>query len=843
MKQAYLRRSLTVLSFLLAGTVPALGQTPVDRPTPLPAFGRSIVSGDDTTALVNNPALLAFLPSAEFRWSSIYLDDRALVPWQGHALAFGFPIPFISLSTGLRYEFVDPPSTTLARWGGKGSNYEWLTWGLALRGGDAGSIGFSLQRARSEDERLHDMASWTVGLASRPVNQFGLAFVAHDLNSPVSDGGYRLDRSYDMGVALRPTGTQAFELGLETKYIDASDPFWVPRATLGVTVPTLGLLRGEFSISDPVEQSQERAWVASAQMAFFMNGSTGSMELAAGSVFGSGLGPDADSSAHENLLIDVAFKGWRERDGSEAQPHALRVRIEDTANAREHTKLLRRLWSIAEREPAVAAVVFEVRTSPADSFAHVQEMRDAVLYLRRMGKRVLCSLEDADGSALYFCSAADKVYLNPAGGIRFAGLRTRYFYYKGLMDKLGIRADFVRIGDHKSAPEAFTRESASDVARADKIDLLQQFEMNFTRGIAAGRRIDPLELRKRIATGPFIASEAKQAGLVDGFAFDDELEQKASEMVGYDLPLIDDERATRKTGTFGVTPGIALIYVDGDMVDGRSQAFPMVGIRLAGSYTIAEAIKQAREDPRTRAVVLRIETGGGSAMAADVIWRQVQLTARVKPVVVSMGSAAASGGYYIASPATKIYANPLTITGSIGIFYGKADVTELLKKIGLSVEVYKTAPRADAESIFRPFTDEEKAELGRKVAQFYDMFVSRVAEGRKLDKKAVDAVGQGRVWTGEQAKARHLVDEIGGLRQALAEARHLAGLPDYAPIVELPVIETSLVGRLLGLEGVKAGDLPPLPGELFDVAKALVPFAVHPADKPLARMEIVPIIQ
>ena len=182
----------------------------------------------------------------------------------------------------------------------------------------------------------------------------------------------------------------------------------------------------------------------------------------------------------------------------------------------------------------------------------------------------------------------------------------------------------------------------------------------------------------------------------------------------------------------------------------------------------------------------------------------MQLTARVKPIVVSMGSAAASGGYYIAAPATRIFANPLSITGSIGIFYGKADVSELLKKIGVSVEVYKTAPRADAESIFRPFTDEERRELERKVEQFYDMFLSRVAEGRKLTKQQVDAVGQGRVWTGEQAVERRLVDELGGLRQALATARRLAGMPEETPIVELPPSETTLLGRLLGIEGVSA---------------------------------------
>ena len=227
-------------------------------------------------------------------------------------------------------------------------------------------------------------------------------------------------------------------------------------------------------------------------------------------------------------------------------------------------------------------------------------------------------------------------------------------------------------------------------------------------------------------------------------------------------------------------------------------------------------------------------------MAADVIWRQVQLTARVKPVVVSMGSAAASGGYYIAAPATRIFANPLTITGSIGIFYGKADVSELLKKIGVSVEVYKTAPRADAESIFRPFTDDERRELERKVRQFYDMFLGRVAEGRKLTKQQVDAVGQGRVWTGEQAAERRLVDQLGGLRQALAEARRLAGMPEETPTVELPPSETTLLGRLLGIEGVKAGEPLPLPPQIYELARALAPFAIYPDDRPLALMEITP---
>jgi protease-4 len=277
------------------------------------------------------------------------------------------------------------------------------------------------------------------------------------------------------------------------------------------------------------------------------------------------------------------------------------------------------------------------------------------------------------------------------------------------------------------------------------------------------------------------------------------------------------------------------------MVDGRSQTIPLLGTKLVGSYTIAETIKQLREDPRVGAIVLRVETPGGSAMAADVIWRQVQITAKVKPVVVSMGSYAASGGYYIASPGTRIFANGMTITGSIGIFYGKADIAELLRKIGVSTETYKTAPRADAESIFRPFSADEKRELQKKVGQFYDVFLSRVSQGRGLTKQQVDAVARGRVWTGEQARARRLVDEIGGLRQALAYARKAAGMPETAPITEHPPPDTTLIGRILGIEGVNERGKLVLPPALLEIARGLAPLMIHPSDKAMARLDLAPV--
>jgi protease-4 len=835
------RLTARLVAVALFGAGLVFAQTPVDRPTRLPNIGRSSVSVEDSSALVVNPANLANMPGGEVRWQPVFLDEAALVPWQGHAFSLAFPIPFVDMGLGLRLDLVDPPADGIGARFGPRSNYQWLTGGIAFKAGEGNALGFSLQHAYSENPLIDGLSSWSLGYSTHPINHFGMAFVANDINAPTNDVGGYLERSYDLGLAIRPLGTRFLELGVEGRYIDAVDPYWTPRATLGVDIPSLGRLRGDVAVSH-VGSETERAWLASAQMAFAFNGLSGSMEAAGGTIFGNGLGEDAKYSIGSNLAFDVAFRGAREAVASEAIAYALRIRIENTPSTREHVGLLRTLWKIAKDEPSAALVVFEVRTAPGESLARVAELRDAIALLRQNGKKVLCHLEDADGASLYLCSAANRVLVNPAGGIRFAGLRSRYFYFKSLLDKLGIHADFVRIGEHKSAPEMFTRDGSSEVSRADKIDLLQQIERNFVLSVGAGRRIAPETLRERIAQGPFIASEARAAGLVDGFAFDDQLEEEASKLAGYDIHLADaEDMARRSPRDFGMSRKVAIVYVDGDMVDGRSQSIPFFGIKLVGSYTVAESLKDAREDPRIGAVVLRIETGGGSAMAADVIWRQVQLTARVKPVVVSMGTAAASGGYYIASPATRIYANPLSITGSIGIFYGKADVSELLRKIGVTVEVYKTAPRADAESIFRPFTDDERRELEKKVTQFYDMFVTRVADGRKLSKQAVDAVGQGRVWTGEQALQKKLVDELGGLRQALAEARRLAGMPEETPIVELPPSETTLLGKILGIEGVTSKSELPLPPQLFELARALAPFAIYPDDRPLALMEIVPI--
>jgi protease-4 len=819
---------------------------PVQRPVPLPAIGRTAATNPDSTTIVQNPANLGVLPGAELRWTGEFLDDRALIPSQGNAVGLAFPIPYLPLATGLRYDMVNPPEAASRQMflEQPNVNYQWLTWALAL-GTDSASLGMSLQRSYSNSALAHGFGSWSAGGTIRPSDYFAAAVVANNINGPTSDAGERLGPSYVLSGAIRPLGTDFLELGIEGQYIDEEGGYWVPRAVLDVGIPELGRIRGDFEVSDPSSEVRERAWLASANLVLFGNAMGGSFELSGGTRFGDALGDQAKNEVVKNVSAEVAVRAFRENTGAENLGYAVRIRLESTPNTRQHVALLRRLWSLADDEDQAHAVVLELRAKPAESLAQVQELVDAIYYLREKGKVVVCHLEDASGSALYACAGANRILINPAGGIRFAGLSSTYLYFKDLLDKLGIRADFVRIGEHKSAPEAFVRSDSTKVSRADKIDLMGQIERELTWGISTGRKIPPEKLRKTIAKGPFVSAEAKRDGLVDGYAFDDMLEDEVKKLTGQDIPLLDDKRAPRREQRFGPQQHVAVIYVDGDMVDGRSKTYPFIGVETVGSYTIAEALKNARENPMIGAVVLRVETGGGSAMAADVIWRQVQLTATRKPVIVSMGSAAASGGYYISAPGTRIFANPLTITGSIGIFYGKADIAELLRKIGVNAETYKTAPRADAESIYRPYTPEEKAELKRKVRQFYGMFLRRVADGRKMTKEQVDVVARGRVWTGRQAKERGLVDELGGLRQALAYARSAAGMLEDSPIIEWPEPDQSFVGKILGIEGVHAEVAAEtralLPGGLLELTRAVAPFALYDGNQPLARIEVLPL--
>ncbi len=827
MSQAPPRRALalTALSTLcFVGLASSAGAAipPPRASDPVPDPGRSLASADDTTAIANNPANLAFLPAPELRWSMAWTGSASPLPNRGMALGFGLPIgPF---ATGLRLDWLSPAVRAPAPFD---TNYHWLRWGLAV-GSPVASFGTTMGWGFSRSPLLDGYVSLTSGLTSRLFPWLSASLVVRDWNSPISAAGVPIERSWAAGLALRPFGTRAIEAGFDLALYETREAVSA-HGMLSLNLPRVGRLRGDLTVSP----DSDRRFLAMAAVDVNLN----RVQATAGGIFG-----DAVTRSGTGFYLGAAYRAYRE-PGVPLPRKVVRLKINDVPGVRGNTRLLKRLWRLAE-DPEVAGVVLQLRADPASTLAHAEEVADAVRGLRARGKKVLCHLEDAGSKALFVCSQADRIAMNPAGGLRFAGLASSYMYFGGTLKKLGVRADFVRIGDHKLAAEQYTMPAGSPMAARDHQELVDTFEEVYLHDVGGGRRIPVQELKARIAKGPFLAAEARAAGLIDTLAYSDEIERVVDEMLGARARVVDDDTPPRPAESWGEIPKVAVVYLSGDMVDGESQFIPFVGIKLAGSTTVARALRRAREDASVKSVVFRIETGGGSSLAADVILREAILTARVKPLIVSMGSSAASGGYYAAVGARQIFANRTTVTGSIGIFYGKVDVSGLLDRLGVHVEQFRSGPRADAESFYRPFTDSEHVELGVKVKQFYDTFIARVAEGRGMKPEAVDAVARGKVWTGAQARPLGLVDTIGGLREALEAARRQGALPPDAPFTESPEEDDSLLGVVLKLVGISSVGMNPaaamaLPPAFLDLARALTPFLVFESQKPLARAEFV----
>jgi protease IV len=785
----------------------AQAQTPTREAQRLPELTQPITTADDTRALRLNPANLAFLPGTELRWTGTFPDSAVATPWQGHAFALGTRIPFLGVTTGLRFDWVSPPRGFNLPSGD--NDYQWLTWGVAARTSPSGSLGLSLQRSFARGPLGRELAGVSLGWTQRFGRQVGISLVGENVNRPRNQYG-NLTAAYGMGLALRPLGQRSLEVGLEAQYLTTAK-VWAPRALLGIGLGSFGRLAAEGQVQDPFEDG--RAWLAALSLTLHLNQAQGSSEFSGALAGGDLLG----STGAESLQVGVAARSFTEPGAASLERFAARVRLENTPGPREHVALLRHLWHLTE-EPGIKAVALELRAAPAGSMAAAQELRDALLELRRVGKPVLCHVDDAGASELYVCATANRLVMHPGGGLHFAGLHTSQLYFGGLLRKIGVTAQVVRIGAHKSAPETFSQEGASEVARADQVDRLQQFERQLTEAVAAGRGKSFDQVRSELGAGPYGPEGALRAQLIDAIGFEDEIDEQVNQLVGYPVSLVAAPLSPAAPERFAGGRGVAIVYLEGEMVSGRSDTGRLFSSGRAGSFTVGQALEAARGNPSIAAVVLRIDSPGGSSLAAEELWREVQLTARRKPVVVSMAGAAASGGYYVAAAGTRIFANPLSITGSIGVFFLKADLSGLLARLGINVEVYKSAPQADAEDAYRPWTPAEERVLEARLRDTYTLFLKRVASGRAMSTEAIDTVGQGRVWTGEQAQTRGLVDELGGLRQALAHARSLAGLPDFAPIVELPRVPPNFLAEL-GVPDrlIEAA----LPGDLLEDGQAL----------------------
>ena len=451
----------------------------------------------------------------------------------------------------------------------------------------------------------------------------------------------------------------------------------------------------------------------------------------------------------------------------------------DTTTVRGFVESLR----LAKRDPRITGVLLMPAELNSPYWGKVQELRDAVLDFRKSGKVVVAFLEYGGDREYYLASAADHVYLLPTSGLDLTGVASYEVFLRGAFDKFGAYPDFLQIGAYKTAVNQLTQKSFTPEHREMTESLNGDMYQQLVRGIASARKKTEAETRQLLDQGPFTPEEAMQSGLVDGLAYEDQLDDRVPQLrQGGEMRRVDGSDYQRVTArSLGIRPTsrIAVLYASGVIASGKSGYDPSNGM-VVGSDTFVQQLRQLREDDSIKAIVLRVDSPGGSSVASDVIWRELVITRDQKPnrpLITSMSDLAASGGYYISVPGQAIVAQPGTLTGSIGIFAGKVVIDGTLNKVGVTTETVKSGKNSDIYSPFARFSPEQRMKVGDYMNGFYKNFLAKVAEGRHTTPEKIDAIAQGRVWTGAQAKDRGLVDALGGLDAAVALAKQRAHIP------------------------------------------------------------------
>ena len=440
----------------------------------------------------------------------------------------------------------------------------------------------------------------------------------------------------------------------------------------------------------------------------------------------------------------------------------------------------------AKVDDRVSAVVLVPPPAPG-LWGTVQEIRDAVIDFKESGKPVVAHIEFGMGQAYYLATACDQIFMSPTSPLMLVGVASYELFFRGTLDKVGIEADMLAAGDYKTAINTYTESAFTPEHREVSEALSRDFYEQLVDAIAEGRGMTRPRVREVIDQGPFVAADAVSLGLVDALLYEDELLGRLSsddETVKVDFATY--RRVEPQSLGLDTGPRIAVVYAEGTINFGSSTIdFPGSG-QMVGSRTMTDAIREARDDPSIQAIVLRIDSPGGAATAADIIWRELSLAREQKPLVVSMAGVAASGGYYIAAPAHAIVAQPGTLTGSIGVFSGKFAAAGAFDKTGVGIEGVTHGEQADIFSPVDRFSETARVAMQAQVDDIYERFLQVVAEGRAMSRDEVHAVAQGRVWTGRQALARGLVDELGGLRRAVVLAQVQAGIDAQQEVSLVP---------------------------------------------------------
>ncbi len=702
-----------------------------------PQMPLSLAGTDDALAVLANPAGLAVGPGSEFY--AVYNFQPVL--WSD----------FFTNTT-----FIAKAGPLAAYWEPEPSRY-----GVALGMGERGV--YSGIRFRRDS-----LSHWDLSALVRPLKRVSLGATWDDLNH---DWG-----RVALGAAVRPIGNRLTLFG-ETYLITP----WRPMAGFEVE-PVDGLKLG---------------------LKAFFTGDADDVRYVAGVSLGlgkGGLGTVGTWDPREvGGFLRVGSRGRRT-----IVPHGnryLEIELDEAIVDRKpgfslSSHSVRTSWELldliarASKDRSVEALLIRIDGMSA-GFAQLQELRRALVGFRARGKKVIVYAPGLGMASFYVASVADRVWTHPLGDVTIPGMGMGTIFLKGTLEKLGIEFDGTRHGKYKSAIETFTEDSLTPPNREQLGAYLDAPYGEFLDATAAGRHVSRDSMEALVNIGFFNAEEAKRAGLVDTACYHDQLDSlckhelaglsKVSEK-GYRDDVVQSEGWTSK-------PAIAIVYATGSIAAGESRTDFLTGAMTMGAQTMVRAIRQARKDKRVKAVVLRIDSPGGDGFASDMIWRELELCRQKKPVIVSMAAVAGSGGYYIACNATRVFALPTTLTGSIGVFNFKLVTEGLYNKLGARRQAVKRGEHADAMSDMRAMTPEEDSMMQAQVDYFYRQFVQKVAAGRKLSYEHVDSIGQGRIWSGADAKRVGIVDTLGGFLDAVGYAKQVAKLEDCDYVV-LPAPKT-----------------------------------------------------
>lgn len=517
----------------------------------------------------------------------------------------------------------------------------------------------------------------------------------------------------------------------------------------------------------------------------------------------------------------------------------------------------------AGKDDDLEAVVLHIN-GPTIGWAKLNELRTGIQKMRQKGRKVYAWLESADTKDYLLATACDEIILPESGMVMMPGLRAEVSFYKNLFDMLAIQPQMLRVGEFKSAAEPYSRSEMSPAFREEMEAILDDYYRQIVEMIAQSRKITPEQVKAAIDVGLHTAGDAKKLGLIDRLGYEDSItelvkgdrkdaEVKISKAYGKkkldtDFSgitgmakmmnlLMGAEPTTRKSSS----PKIAIINAVGPIMSGSSRA-DIFGDESMGSSTIIKAVRQARDDATVKAIVLRVDSPGGSALASDLMWHELETLEGKKPFIVSMGDVAASGGYYIAMGADRIFAEPGTLTGSIGVVGGKLAFEKFYEKIGITTSVVQRGKNSGVLSMTTPFSDAERDAMQKMLNDIYAQFTKKAAAGRKMDHEKLEKMARGRVYTGAQALNLGLVDELGTLSDAIAHAKKAAGLDPDQKLERLDLPKPiSPFEQLFGpvdpsAASLKAALVKHLPPELADQLKGLDIYEMLAHERVLAVM-------